>query len=103
MANTFTSLHYHVIFSTRNRERWLGIGMQERIWAYLGGIAATNNIKSIKIGGVEDHVHLVLGIPATLALSKAIQLLKGGSSKWFMKPSPICADLNGKMATRRSR
>ena len=34
------------------------------------------------IGGVEDHVHVLLSLPSTLAIAKAIQLIKGGSSKW---------------------
>jgi len=83
MANTFTSLHCHFVFSTKNREPWIRQEIEQRIWAYLGGIARENNIKALKIGGTEDHVHLVLGLPATLAPSKAVQLLKGGSSKWM--------------------
>jgi len=83
MANTYTSLHYHITFSTKNRERWLSPTVEQRIWAYLSGIARENQIMSLKIGGTEDHVHLVLGLPPALALSKGVQLLKGGSSKWI--------------------
>ena len=50
MANTFTCLEYHVVFSTKNRERWLGIDVQERVWAYLGGIARQNDLKPLFIG-----------------------------------------------------
>ena len=39
MANTYTSLHYHIVFSTKNRERWIEPSVEERVWAYLGGIA----------------------------------------------------------------
>jgi putative transposase len=35
------------------------------------------------IGGVADHVHLLLSIPTTIAIAKAIQLIKGGSSAWI--------------------
>jgi putative transposase len=83
MANTYTSLHYHVIFSTKNREPWISQGIEQRVWEYLGGIARQNHMKALQIGGIEDHVHLVIGIPAALAVSKALQLLKGGSSKWI--------------------
>ena len=38
---------------------------------------------AIEIGGVEDHVHVLLSLPSTLSISKAIQLLKGNSSKWI--------------------
>ncbi len=39
MANTYTSLHYHFIFSTKNREPWITLEVEQRIWEYLGGIA----------------------------------------------------------------
>jgi REP element-mobilizing transposase RayT len=40
-------------------------------------------MKALAVGGVEDHVHLLLSLPSTLAVAKALQLLKGGSSKWI--------------------
>jgi REP element-mobilizing transposase RayT len=40
------------------------------------------------IGGVEDHVHLLLGLPPALALSNAVKLIKGGSSKWIKETFP---------------
>ena len=84
MANTYTSLHYHIVFSTKNRERWITPDVEQRIWAYLGGIARENGMVALKIGGIEDHVHMVVGLPATLSPSKAAQFLKGGSSKWIL-------------------
>ncbi|MBI2190460.1 MAG: IS200/IS605 family transposase [Planctomycetes bacterium] len=88
MANTYTSLHYHVVFSTKNRHPWIQADIEQRIWEYLGGIARQNDMKALQIGGVEDHVHVVLGAPPTLAVSKAVQLLKGGSSKWIHETFP---------------
>lgn len=88
MANTFTSLHYHMVFSTKNRERWISPDVEERIWAYLGGIAKENKVHPIQIGGIEDHVHLLLGAPASLPLSKIAQLIKGGSSAWIHETFP---------------
>ena len=88
MANTYTSLHCHVVFSTKNREPWIRPEFEERIWAYLGGIARENQMKALKIGGVENHVHLLLGIPPALAISKAVQLIKGGSSVWIKETFP---------------
>ena len=88
MANTFTSLHYHMVFSTKNRERWITSDVEERIWSYLGGIAKENKVHPIQIGGIEDHVHLLLGAPASLAPSKIAQLIKGGSSAWIHETFP---------------
>lgn len=39
-------------------------------------------MKALAVGGVEDHVHLLLSLPSTMTIAKAMQLLKGGSSKW---------------------
>lgn len=88
MANTYTSLHYHIVFSTKNRERWIMQEVEQRIWAYLGGIAKENRMKPLQIGGIEDHVHVLLGAPATLAPSKIVQLIKGGSSGWIHDTFP---------------
>ena len=91
MANTYTSLHYHVVFSTKNRHPWIHAELEKRIWEYLGGIARLNDMKAIQIGGVEDHVHVVIGAPPTIAVSKAVQLLKGGSSRWIHETFPALA------------
>ena len=92
MANTYTALYYHLIFSTKHRQRWIERGSESRIWSYLGGIARENKMTAIQIGGTEDHVHLLLGAPPTVALSKALQLLKGGSSKWIHETFPGLRD-----------
>ncbi|MGO8746612.1 MAG: IS200/IS605 family transposase [Thermoguttaceae bacterium] len=88
MANTYTSLHYHIVFSTKNRECWIKTDVEQRIWAYLGGIAKENKMKPLQIGGIEDHVHVLLGAPAIFAPAKIAQLLKGGSSAWIHETFP---------------
>src|SRR2546427_11069176 len=103
MANTFTSLHYHVIFSTKNREPWVRQDVEQRVWSYLGGIARENDVKALLIGGIENHVHLLLGIPASLPVSQGLQLIKGGSSGWMKENLPGMGGSPGKMAMRRSR
>src|SRR5262245_9007386 len=92
MANTYTALHYHFVFSTKNRRPWITSEIEVRIWEYLGGIARTNQMKPLKIGGMEDHVHMLLGAPATIAPSKIAQLVKGGSSAWIHDTFPDLAD-----------
>ena len=83
MANTYTSLHYHIVFSTKGRRRWIHQDIEQRVWEYLSGIAKENKMTPVKIGGIEDHIHALVGAPATLSPSKIAQLLKGGSSKWI--------------------
>jgi REP element-mobilizing transposase RayT len=88
MANTYTSLYYHIIFSTKNRVSFIKPDVEQRIWEYLGGIARENKITALKIGGIEDHIHALITTPPTLAPSKIAQLLKGGSSLWIRTEFP---------------
>lgn len=88
MANTYTCLHYHYTFSTRNRQPWIKIEIEDKVWAYLGGIARRNKLKALMVGGVEDHIHLLIGAPPTIAPAKIAQLIKGGSSAWIHQEFP---------------
>jgi len=90
MANTFTCLQYHLVFSTTTREPWLRSDIEERVWAYLGGIARQNGLKPLLIGGADDHIHMLLGIPPTIPISEALKQLKGGSSGWIKQNITGC-------------
>ena len=83
MANTYTRLLYHCVWSTKNRDSLIREDIESKIWAYLAGIAQKNNMHALRIGGIENHVHLLIEIPKTLAIAEAIQRLKGGSSSWI--------------------
>ena len=90
MANTFTSLQYHLVFSTKNREPWLRLDAQQRVWAYLGGIARQNGLKPLQVGGVEDHIHMLVAMPPTVDVSAAVKQVKGGSSGWIKQNISGC-------------
>jgi putative transposase len=85
---SYISSHFHCVFSTKGRRPLITPELRERLWPFLGGIARQNRMKAIEIGGVEDHVHILLSLPSTMAISKALQLLKGGSSKWIHETFP---------------
>jgi putative transposase len=83
MPHTHIDNVMHFVFSTHERRPLIGLDLQPHLWAYMGGIAKKNGVRPLKIGGMEDHVHMLLGLPSELAPAKAMQLIKGGSSKWF--------------------
>ena len=83
MANTYTSLHYHIVFSTKNREPLISQEIEGRVWSYIGGIARKHRMTALQVGGVEDHIHALVTAPATLAPMQMAQFLKGDSSKWI--------------------
>jgi putative transposase len=86
--HSFTSVLVHCVWSTKKREPILGSDIRNRLWRYLGGIARENKMKALAVGGAADHVHALISLPATLAVSKALQLLKGNSSKWIHETFP---------------
>ncbi len=61
---------------------------------YIGGIAKTHGMTALAVGGVADHVHMLISLPSTLPIAKAIQLIKGGSSKWIHDSFPEQADFS---------
>src|SRR6185503_11390155 len=85
---SYVSSHYHCVFSTKDRRPLISNELRERLWPFLGGIARQNQMKAIEVGGMPDHVHLLLSLPSTLSIAKALQLIKGGSSKWVHDTFP---------------
>jgi REP element-mobilizing transposase RayT len=73
----------HCVFSTKERLPFITPELESRLWPYIGGIARENKMKAIAVGGTVDHVHALLSLPAMMSFAKAVQLIKGGSSKWI--------------------
>src|SRR6266576_3973457 len=85
---SYVSSYHHCVFSTKERRPLITAALRDRLWPFLGGIARQNKMKAVEIGGVEDHVHMLLSLPSTMAIAKALQLIKGGSSKWVHDTFP---------------
>jgi REP element-mobilizing transposase RayT len=83
MPSTHLSLHFHVVFSTKNREPRIAAEWRERFHAYIGGVARNSNCIPEAVGGVADHVHLLLGLKATARLSDVVRDVKAVSSRWI--------------------
>lgn len=88
MANSYICCHLHIIFSTKERKAIITPDIQERLWAFIGGIARENKMKALVVGGIQDHIHALVSIPSTISISKAVQQIKGASSKWIHETFP---------------
>ena len=72
MAHTYVHSLFHCVFSTKERRAMLASHVRSRLWPFIGGIARKNEFAALAVGGTEDHVHLLLSLPATLAQSHAV-------------------------------
>jgi len=81
--SSFTCLTYHVIFSTKYRHRLLTLPIRPRLYEYMGGTIRSLKGTLVEIGGVADHVHLLMHLPATIAVSDSIRDIKANASKWL--------------------
>ena len=82
MPHSYVSNLMHCIFVTKDRFPLISAELESRLWPYMGGIAREHKIRALAIVGTADHLHILLSLPATMDIAKAIQLIKGGSSKW---------------------
>ncbi len=87
MAQTWTKLLYHVVFSTKDRRGLIAPAFQPKLHAYMGGIIKRLKGTPLMIGGVTDHVHVFTSIPPSTAVSDFMRELKAGSSKWINEES----------------
>ena len=82
VASTYLSLHYHLIFSTRDREDLIVEAIRKPMRDYLAGTVLGLKGHCRAVGGMADHVHLLVGLGATHTLSDFVRELKKASSKW---------------------
>ena len=83
MSHSFSKNHQHIVFSTAERRKLIPAELQPRLWAYCAGICRNHGVFVREIGGIDDHIHLLVELPAVLAVSNAVLLIKSNSSKWM--------------------
>ncbi|HKQ87828.1 MAG TPA: IS200/IS605 family transposase [Candidatus Acidoferrales bacterium] len=82
MPHTYARNTLHVVFSTKNRRAAIPIEFQPEMWAYAAGVCQKIGITVFAIGGIDNHMHLLLQIPAALAVAKAVSTIKSNTSRW---------------------
>ena len=88
MSHSYVNNLMHCTFSTKGRYPFIESNLESNLWPYVGGIARANRMKALAIGGTADHIHALLSLPSMMSFAKAVQLIKGGSSKWIHETFP---------------
>ena len=83
VPSTYTSLNFHIIFGTKNRDPLLRDAWRADLHAYLGGITRNHKGVALAVGGIADHVHLLVSLSATVAVADFVRELKKASTSWI--------------------
>jgi putative transposase len=82
MGSTLTNLLYHIVFSTKLRQELLTSELCAELYPYIGGVIRGEKGRLIKMGGTQDHIHLLSVIPPSISVSDMLRRIKANSSKW---------------------
>lgn len=85
MPSTHTSLHYHLVFSTKDWQKLITDELKSDLYGYMGGIVRNQGGVLLAIGGIEDHLHLLVGLKASHRLDHFMRELKASSSGWVRR------------------
>lgn len=91
MPQSYTCLHYHLVFSTKNREPTITPEIQSRLWEYLGGVVRGGKGIPIQIGETPDHVHLLVTLRQETSITDFMRELKAASSRWIHDTIPAAS------------
>ena len=80
---SYLQLSYHIVLRTHKSERTLFEAHERDLYNYMFGFNRNHDVVTYRIGGMPDHVHLLVGLPATLSVAKYVQELKIATSKWL--------------------
>jgi len=83
MANTFTQVYIQIVFSVKGRQSLIQKSWREELYKYICGIVNGKEQKVYAIGGVADHIHILVSIKPNIAISDLVRDIKANSSKWI--------------------
>ena len=82
MGHTFSNILYHIIFTTQGRRNLIPQAVRNKLYSYIIGISKRENCKIVKIGGTENHVHILAILKPSIAPSDFVRKIKANSTKW---------------------
>lgn len=83
MANTYSQLYIHFVFAVKNRGCFIGPSWQQELYAYLTGVIENRRHKVYAIGGMRDHIHILVSMSPAQSVSELVQETKRASTLWI--------------------
>jgi REP element-mobilizing transposase RayT len=88
MPQSFACLHYHLIFSTKDRASMIVYSIRQRLYDYVGGITKNDQGRLLAAGGTGDHMHLLVSLRPQPAIANVLRDIKANSSRWVHETFP---------------
>ena len=92
MANTYTQIYIHIVFVVKGRQNLISKNWKDELYKYITGIITNEGQKLIVINGMQDHIHILVGLKPDKSLSDLVRDIKANSSRFINEKSWI----NGK-------
>ena len=89
MPHSYVTAVFHVVFSTKERMQLIRSDLQPRLWDYIKDIAHNHGIRVLAIGGTDNHVHMLLSLPAEANIAEVVRTLKCNSTRWLRETRPL--------------
>lgn len=89
MPHSYVTAVFHVVFSTKERMQLIRGDLQPRLWDYIKDIAHNHGIRVLAIGGTDNHVHMLLSLPAEANIAEVVRTLKCNSTRWLRETKPL--------------
>jgi putative transposase len=83
MPHSYTNLLTHIVYATKNRRPLIDSTLESRLFPYFGGVLRQLGGKLYIANGADDHVHMLVELPASIAVAEAVGKIKGNSSHWI--------------------
>src|SRR5260370_24409752 len=83
MSQSLVRVLIHIVFSTKDRKPLIDEKIEPELHAYLGGTLRDLQSPSIKVGGADEHVHILCSLSKNLSIAQLIEKIKHSSSTWM--------------------
>lgn len=94
MPQSLANILIHIVFSTKERHNWIIPGIEEQLHCYVVTICNSLGCPILEIGGTENHLHILCRLARTITVSKLVEKIKTGSSKWIKTKSPQLSEFS---------
>ena len=93
MPQSLSKVYTHIIFSTKDREKWIDENIEEELFRYIGGISQAHDCPPIRVGGYQNYIHILCRLSRKMLQATLLEVIKRQSSKWIKTKGYQCHNL----------